>query len=423
MLLLRLLVLVLLPAFAVPLAAAPKAALTEAEAKALAVEVSAAVESLRGLKFKRPVAVKLVDDAAARKHFQSRLDRFWPPDQAALEQKAQAQLGLLPPGTDVVQSLLDLLEEQAGGYYDPASDTFFILTDMPKAAAPILFAHELTHALDDQHLDLDARLMNAVDDDDRGTTVGAIIEGSGMLVMTAYMIREQQAGRLGPEAMLELAETQAGQAEKLTAAPPLMQRLLLAPYLLGLSFLTRGNVFALATGVPVEDLNRVFAEPPASTEQLLHPEKYWNAAQSDPPRAVDIPDLSARLGPGWTRKISGVLGELSLAILTGSGAIDPRSMDPSPGKWTSAGAAGWDGDRYHYYEGPKGSATVLATVWDSPQEAEEFEASLTAAAPKVRQRRGSHVVLVAATEGVPAETLAAAALDAVAPPPAGKTKR
>ena len=413
------LILLALPASASAAPAAPKASLTEAEAKALAVEVSAAVESLRGLKFKRPVAVKLVDDAAARKHFQKRLEKFWPPEEAALEQKAQAQLGLLPPGTDVVQSLLDLLEEQAGGYYDPSSDTFFILTDMPKAAASILFAHELTHALDDQHFDLDARLMAAVEDDDRGTTVGAVIEGSGMLVMSAYMVREQTAGRLDPQAMLELAETEAGKAEKLGAAPPLMQRLLLAPYMLGLSFLTRGNPLAIARGVPADDVNRVFAEPPLSTEQLLHPEKYWEEATRDAPQTIELPDLSAQIGAGWKRRLSGVLGELTLAVITGAPAADPRSLDAH--NWTSKGAQGWDGDRYHYYEGPSGgSATVLATVWDSPQEAAEFEASLAAIAPKVRLRRGSHVVLVGATEGVPAAKLAAAALDAVAPAPVKK---
>jgi len=396
-------------------APAPKPALTAEEAVNLTREISGAVETIRGLRFKRPVAVKLVDDAEARRHFQKRLEKFWPPEQMVLEQKAQVQLGLLPAGTDVMGSLLDLLEEQAGGYYDPDSDTFFILTDMPRGIAPILFAHELTHALDDQHFDLDKALAEAMVDDDRGSAVGAVIEGSGMLVMSAYLVREMQAGRLTPTAMLELQQSEAGKAKKLGSAPPLMQRLLLAPYLLGHAFLLRGDPAALAKGVPAEDINRAFEAPPESTEQLLHPDKYWVAAQHDAPRVLTLPDQSERLGKDWKLGVSGSLGELTLAVLTGAGSLDPRSPDAArPERWTSRGASGWGGDRYQLYVGPGGkTATALVTAWDSPAEAAEFEASLTAAAPKVRVRRGDVVVLVAAAAGVDAEALAAASADAV----------
>ena len=395
----------------------PAPALTEEAARALAKEVSVTVEAVRGLTFKRPVAVKLIDDAGARKHFQARLQKFWPPEQVALEQKAHVQLGLLPAGTDVVGSLLDLLEEQAGGYYDPSTDTFFILTDMPRAAAPLLFAHELTHALDDQHFDIDARLMSAIEDDDRGTAVGAVVEGSGMAVMTTYLLREMQAGRLTADAIRELQESEAGKAQRLGAAPPLLQRLLLAPYLLGQTFLLRGNPLAITSGAKPADITQAFENPPVSTEQILHPHKYWNKAEQDLPRSLELPDLSSKLGEGWKRSLSGVLGELTLAVLAGAAPVDPRSPQAVfADRWTSQGAAGWDGDRYDLYEGPKGATVaVLATTWDSADDATEFEAALIAAAPKMRKRRGDAVVLVAAPAGAPAESLAEALLDAVAP--------
>jgi hypothetical protein len=396
---------------------AAKNPLTESEARELTVEISAAVESLRGLKFERPVAVKFVDDAEARRHFKARLDRFWPADQVAMEQTVQTQLGLLPPGTDVVSALLDLLEEQAGGYYDPDSDTFFILTDMPRSVAPVLFAHELTHAVDDQHFDLDKRLADAMKDDDRGTAVGAVIEGSGMMVMSAYMLREIQARRLTSDALRELQETEAGQAQKLKNAPPLMQRLLLAPYLLGQAFLQRGNPLAMAHGISAEDINEAFARPPDSTEQLLHPQKYWVPANRDEPRTVTLPDLSARLGEGWKLATTGTLGELTLAVLTGAQPIDPRAATPArPDQWTNPGAAGWGGDLYQLYEGPGGrTVTTLATVWDTQKDATEFAGTLIAAAPKVCAERGDAVVLVAAPDDVDGSGLANALLDAVAP--------
>jgi hypothetical protein len=404
--------------------AAPAAApahLTEAEALALTREVSASVESIRGLRFERPVTVKLVDDATARKHFQKRLEKFWPPAQVAVEQKVHTLLGLLPPGTDIVERLLDLLEEQAGGYYDPSADTFYILTDMPKAVAPILFSHELTHALDDQHFDLDGHLTDALDDDDRGTAMGAVIEGSGMLVMSVYLAREMAAGRLSASALLELQESEAGKAEKLGAAPPLLQRLLLAPYLLGQSFLLRGNPLAILRGVAPADLDRAFKTPPASTEQLLHPAKYWDDATRDVPRIVKVPDLSERLGAEWKLSAQGNLGELTLAVLTGGESLDPKGPDAVRAEsWTNPGAAGWGGDLYQLYEGPQGAAvTALATVWDSPEEAKEFEESLSERAPRLRARRGSVVGLVAGTAEVPkdAQTTLLEAVMAAVPTP------
>jgi hypothetical protein len=391
---------------------------TARQAQALADDVGAAVERIRGLKFKRPVAVKIVSDAEARKHFTERLDKFWPAADVKLEQQAYRQLGLLPAGTDVVASLLDLLEEQAGGYYDPETQTFFLLDDMPRAAAPVLMAHELTHALDDQHFGLDPRLAAAAKDDDRGTALGAVVEGSGTLVMSAYMVREMEAGRLSRRSLLEMAESEAGRAKKLKAAPALLERMLMAPYMLGPSFLCRGDSSRLASGIlSPRDIDHAIQEPPVSTEQILHPEKYWDRDRRDEPRVVTLPDLSATLGEGWKLSLTAGLGELTIAVLTGAGSVDPNSRDATlPSSWTNAAAAGWGGDRLHLYQSEKGTATVLATVWDSARDAQEFEAALSNAPPKVTLRRGDAVVVVVADAGVELKALATAALDAIAPP-------
>lgn len=87
-----------------------------------------------------------------------------------------------------------------------------------------------------------------------------------------------------------------------------------------------------------------------------------------------------------------------------------------PERWTTLGASGWGGDRYDFYEGPGGTATVLAVVWDTEGDAAEFEAALVPDAPRVRRRRGDVVVLAAASAGVPADALAEAALDSLPPP-------
>lgn len=376
-------------------------------------EIGRNVEELRGLTFRKPVAVEVVDDATARKHFTARLAKFLTAEQMANQARAHAHLGLLPEGTDVTHTLLDLLEEQAGGYYDPDSDTFFILSDMPPAIAPMLMAHELTHAVDDQRYGIDTLLAEAVKNDDRSTALSSVVEGSGMLVMSIFMAREMAAGRLTAEALAEMQASQAGQAAKVKKAPALLQRMLLAPYMLGPNFLTRGDLASVRAGLPRENIDRAFQDPPTSSEQILHPEKYWTTGKRDLPRSVAVPDLSPAIGDGWKRATEGTLGELYLALLTGAPTLDVTAFDAAlPQRWTTTAAAGWGGDVYYYFTDGKGGVTVLATVWDSESDAQEFEVAVGKHRPTLRvSRRRDAVVVVAGDAGKKAAELAARALD------------
>src|SRR5512140_3135000 len=115
---LRLLVLLVGAGVTPALATPPTLAvtMTAEAATSLARAVTPKVEALRGARFVRPVAVELVDDAVARAHFRARMTKFWPEDQIRADQQAYENLGLLPRGTDLIKTLLDLMEEQAGGY-------------------------------------------------------------------------------------------------------------------------------------------------------------------------------------------------------------------------------------------------------------------------------------------------------------------
>ena len=179
------------------------ATLSAGEASLLALEIAPLVEAIRGLKFKRVVPVEIVDDATARAHFGSRVAKFWPEDRLRAEQDVYIQLGILPQGTDLFAMLFDVLEEQVGGYYDPESGSLFLLDDMPRSTAPILIAHELTHARDDQHFMIDTLIAGAGGGNDRESAVGAVIEGSGTLVMTSFLIDEMRSGRLPASALID----------------------------------------------------------------------------------------------------------------------------------------------------------------------------------------------------------------------------
>jgi hypothetical protein len=368
---------------------------TVKEAEALARTVSTRVEEIRGLKFKRPVPVRMVSAQEARAHFAARLAKGWSEEKARHDQKAYQQLGLLPAGFDLASGLLDTLEDQAAGYYDPETGAFSLLREMPRSAAPLLMAHELTHALDDQHFDIDAHLGAAAEDDEAMGGIAAVVEGSGTLVMTVYVLEEMQAGRLSREGLTEFQAAEGARSASLKKVPEVLQRSLLAPYILGQTFLMRGQLENLRQGVNAADLKRAYDAPPASTEQVLHPEKYWSATP-EAPRVVRVPELGPQLGASWSRVAEGSLGELTLGSLVGAGMPELNGAAGLLGKgWTNAAAAGWGGDRYvHYVSGTQG-LTALATVWDTPKDAEEFAGALEGHPGRRAFRYGSSVVVVA----------------------------
>jgi hypothetical protein len=381
-------------------------AMTAEAATALAREVSAKVEQLRGARFVRPVQVRLVDDATARAHFRTRILKFYPQEKIQNDQRAYENLGLLPAGTDLLKLLLDILEEQAGAYYDPETDTFFVLKDMPRSTAPILMAHELTHALDDQRFNIDAMLNKLNGDDDRTTAYTAVVEGSGTTVMSLFLLQERQTGHLDPQAITDLMKSEAGQAKRLMAAPPLLQRSMVAPYQLGQAFLLHGNPTQFSS-FSASETDRAFQNPPASTEQIIHCEKYWDPTKRDVPAVVRVADLSPLLGPGWKLTTSGTLGEMVVALLTGLGPIDLGSLSSAqPASWTNRAATGWGGDRYQHYVNASRALTVFAAVWDSEEDAAEFVTALSPMPGRNAYRHGDTTVVLAGDRALPSDTLA-----------------
>lgn len=379
-------------------------------AEAAVLAMTPKVEAIRGLRFLRPVEVRTVGDDEARAYVVKRLAEFSPRERLDAEEAAFVLLGLLPAGSDLERLFLDAVEEQAGGFYDPDTGSFFLLDDMPAALAPALAAHELTHALEDQHYDLDARLREAVEDDDRFLARAAVHEGSATLVMTLVTAESLRDGSALAQDLRDFQASDAGRGEKLAELPPLLKRELLGVYFLGASFLLRGRPSAsVATGAfPAEDVRRAYEDGPESSEQILHPEKYWDPAMVDPPRPVAIPTPPAAFSGGWTVVADGVLGELVLGALTGAPTPEPSAgaLVP-PSAWTHEAVAGWGGDRWALWRHEDGrTLAVLDTVWDSEEDAREFAAAIDRP-DRVSRRSGARVVVVA---GDPAAGAVAEAL-------------
>jgi len=390
----------LLAAAATP---APRSRLTTAQAEALVKDVSAQVEEIRGLKFKTPVTMKVITGGEARASFKSKIEPR-EEEQARHVQHAYMQLGLVPRGTDLLTGYLDHAESGVAGYYEPGTKIFYLLDHVAPEAVRGVIAHELTHALEDQHYDLKAVARNA-DGDDHATAISAVVEGSAMVVMMAYLSRSRDK-----TAFQEVEREKTQRAQRLKAAPSFTQRSLMMPYVLGVTFLLRGNIFnwlGPGGGVRIEDLDQAYANPPRSTRQILHPDQYWLS----PDRRWERPrlaDLSAVLGDGWSKAVEGSIGELGLSVLTGA-KVDVEALEALlPTRWVDNASTGTIGDVFHHYVNGDKRATLLVTRWETERDAEEFERALLGRGRRF-YRYGVSFLVLAGEIGDRAEPLAIAA--------------
>ncbi len=318
------------------------------------------VEELRGLSFKRPVPRVIRTAEEIRKDFlEARFDELFPREKRLGDEKALAVFGLLPPETDLKELLLDLLAEQVGGYFDPWRRELTVRANYPLDVLKLILAHEITHALDDQHFDLEKLIRECQMDDDLAFAHGSVTEGSAMDVMMRY-------GASEPSLFLgAMADPAVQQTDVLQKAPPYLALSLVLPYVKGLAFLQHQK----ARGTSVDD---VFRNLPRSSEQILHPEKYG----VDLPVEVAPPDVGARLGPYWREVARGRLGEVGVSAvflpLFSPGPLDVMAI--ASGTGTDYVATGWGGDAFVAYENSANRRVLVAwrTAWDSDEDASEF---------------------------------------------------
>lgn len=367
---------------------------TQAELERVSAEIKAEVETLRGLSFKRPVKVELADKKGFLAYARKRQEISMTPGRVERDELAAKLLGLIPRDMDLMAALETFLEDQVGGFYDPSSDTFFLMDSFTGPVAKVILAHELTHALDDQHFDIDGKLKALGERSDAELAFQAVVEGSGTSAMNQWTVKH-----LSEMATADLTQASAIGSEALADAPAYLWKPLIAVYLRGEGFLVRNaGLNLMMKPAKVDDVRRAFEDPPRSTEQVLHPEKYWDAAKRDDPVEVDLAVES--LEGGWRLVGEDTLGELLLAIVAtphgkrgGLDAKDPRSILGV--EYTNEAAQGWGGDRVAVLAKGDERCLALVTVWDSAEDARQFDAAARASLPE-----GSEVTLAEATRSV-----------------------
>jgi hypothetical protein len=320
------------------------------------------VEKLRGLRFRKPLKVSFLSPARAQQVFRSRSEAEYSPEQQRIDEEVIKLLGLLGPSVNLGKVMAAVANEQILGFYDDVTKRLVVIrkaTDS-KGLLEVVLAHELTHALEDQHFDFRGE---AGFTDDQSSAASALIEGSATALMTDY------AGRyLKPADLLGVLESVSGTETKL---PKFIESSLLFPYVEGEKFVSafRGDGSWRA-------LDKVYAiRQPSSTEQIMHPEKY---AVDERPEKIRVGDVTRRLGSGWARLDASSVGEYDLRLLF-------RQVGGVKG---TASAEGWGGGRLELWRrrtsgAPKCPAPcvqrdvgVLRLAWDTAVDRADGESAM-----------------------------------------------
>jgi hypothetical protein len=331
--------------------------------------VTGSVPAVRELQPTRAVPYELI----TREQFQANLtelnDADVPPAVRAAEARLYKRLGLLPADADMEALLNQLYGAQVLAYYNPQDGKFYIIKrDQPfNATDKLVVAHEYTHALQDQHFDLKDNTISDNSEGDAQLAQLAVIEGDATLTSQLWATANLNFGD-----MIQLLVDGFSQLDQssLDGIPLVLTRQLEFPYTEGFAFAT-----ALHDRGGYDDINAAITTPPASTEQILHPDKYFaHEAAID----VSMPDISSSLGPGWSLAYEQTMGELLIQILAAGGKAPPGYLPGLPVDWPHADvAAGWNGDRLNMYENVDGQWLIgWQTDWDTQADAIAFRARM-----------------------------------------------
>jgi hypothetical protein len=315
------------------------------EFNAAADDVLAEMSEITGLKLRTPLKKTLRSRDEIRAYVVREMDQEKNPAERYAAARSAEAFGLLPPDFPYDTFMTDLLTEQIAGLYDPKAREFYIADWIPPADQRMVMAHELTHALQDQYFNIEPWVKAARPNDDAELAREAVLEGSATAAMIDYLIRGtgrslQDLPDFDPSMFLG----ELGATPTLSKAPPFLKDALVFPYLSGLQF---SKVALKKAGWA--SISTLFQKPPASTQQILHPELY---ASGKPPVSVELPPLAILLGQTWSKLDENVLGEFGLqeALKQFLGADRAKSLAPA-----------WEGDLYAVYESKETKHLVLQT--------------------------------------------------------------
>ena len=310
------------------LSAQPQPAQTPPAAPSPFDGIDEAVSQLSKLTGLKPLK-KVLYDTISRDQFKLFLEETIreqiKPEDLRMQELAMKKFGLVPHDFDLKSQTVDLLTEQAAAFYDYRKKKLFMMEGGDSATQPVLVLHELAHALADQHFDL-GKFIRRGKSDDASLARMAVMEGQA-----TWLMMESVAQKMGTslKSMPAMAESMSGATDQLTGQYPVLARAplyirssLLFPYKEGFRFQQ-----AIVLKLGEAGFTKVFREPPASSQQILHPDLYLSGSK---PLEPAVPALANEAD--YRQAMSGTVGEFDHAVLLEQYAGKEASAEVAP-KW------------------------------------------------------------------------------------------
>jgi hypothetical protein len=323
----------------------------DATTVALMDRIEQEVSDIRGLAIVTSVPRYVISRTAVRPILEaSFLASGGSKEALADESRSLAALGLIKPTYDLYTNALNSLTDALGGFYFPWSHELFVIGTRFGGIEHWIFSHEFDHALTDQHFHFGEMGVYPVCtlDAQRCQAIRALVEGDATLAMNQWLT--QYAGPKDYQDIFNYRPPKQTLPEQFP--PPYVYPDSEFPYTQGLDFVT----FLYDRG-RWSRVNQAYANPPQSTEQILHPEKYL--AGEGPLTVAPLP-LDAAMGSDWRQLTSDVLGEWTTYLLLAYGSDLEAQL---PDEVARAAAAGWGGDRYQVYYNDVTGETAMAAHW------------------------------------------------------------
>jgi hypothetical protein len=375
-------------------------------------QVAREVEKVRGRRFERAVPASEIDAAELKKVLRSKVAESFPapPDDTL---RTLVALGLIQETPNLLDRLVDFYASQVIAFYDPEPRRFYVVRGADKAlrkegagdeediegiagmadaagmSEKLIFAHELTHALQDESLKLDRRLKDLKENGDRALALESLLEGEATLVMVRVVLAGMPGADESAEEMLGPLLS-AGALERSGVPkdiPDYFVEQLFFPYTEGTAFVRRVVKSKGWAGV-----DRLWKNPPMSSSEILHEGPGFVPAENL------LPGNSERLSPsGFHFLYADTLGEWTLRFLLRRSLAEDQA---------DGAASGWRGDRIVFFAAGRTIAYLWRTRFDSPASAERFEAAWTSARAKSPKketvaRQGRDVVVAAGFQKLP----------------------
>jgi hypothetical protein len=330
-------------------------------AQAEADRILAEIAQTRNLPVTAPVNVDVVTKAGIREFAKRSMYEHTTPEELRLLGRVQASMGVIPRGEDPETIVLDLLEDGVAGFYDPKEKTLFIGDFVDRSTLSMVVGHEIAHGLQDMHFDLHKHQEPLRHRSDEESARRFLIEGEAQATYLAWV---SGAGGLHTidDGVLDAMGNQVLDLAAMVSTYPILVRSLQLPYADGTATIMR-----LVRDKGWEAVDALYERLPESSEQMLHIDKLL-ARELPIPTKLDAAALSG-LAPEAVLVWHDTMGEAELLSML---AHVQRSTV------ARRAAAGWGGDHYVAVERKDAAAAgvpmvVGVTVWDSEDDAEEFE--------------------------------------------------